>query len=348
MFFIKIILFPISIIYAAVTWVRNCFYAIGVYSIYTIPKPSICIGNLTVGGTGKTPMTEYLVKMLVEKYSIAILSRGYGRKTKGIIQADSNSNATSIGDEPFQIFKKFGHQLQVFVGEKRKLVVDYILNKFPDINLILLDDAYQHRAVSATINLLLCDYHRPFYSDWVLPTGLLRESRWGAKRAQAIVVTKCPPLLSEKDRIKIRKRIRTYAKPWSPVFFSYLNYGTPVGVNTLLPFDSSQKVFVFSGIANDRPLIQYLKNNVNLCGNITFRDHHQYTAGDIRSIVHEFEKIESINKVLITTEKDHVKLQEEGLKKLFANHLLYYLPVTFAIIQQQKEFEQFVTDSLHS
>ncbi len=346
MFFIKIFLFPISIIYAAVTWVRNCFYAIGVYPIYSIPKSSICIGNITVGGTGKTPMTEYLIQMLADKYSIAILSRGYGRKTNGIVQADKSSNASSIGDEPMQIFQKFGHQLRVFVGEKRKDAILYILKHFTDTTLILLDDAYQHRAVSATINLLLCDYHRPFYSDWVLPTGLLRESRWGAKRAQAIIVTKCPPLLSENDRIKIRKRIRTYAKPGAPVFFSYIQYGIPVGANTTEDFDSSQKAFVFSGIANDIPLINYLKNNVNLCGNITFRDHHQYTVGDIRSIVHEFEKIPSPNKVLITTEKDYVKLQEAGLKEILANHPLYYLPVTFAIIQQQKEFEQFITDSL--
>ncbi len=323
-------------------------YAVGILDSTAIKTNSICIGNLTVGGTGKTPMTEYLIRMLQNKYSIAVLSRGYGRKSKGIFEADEDSTPATIGDEPTQIFKKFGETTKVFVGENRRNAINAILNKYPATDLILLDDAYQHRAVAAKLNILLSDYNRPFYSDWVLPTGLLRESRYGAKRAKAVMVTKCHPLLSETEKIKIRKRIRKYSKPGAPIFFSYLQYGTPIGVNTTVPFDSTQKVFLFSGIANDRPLINYLKNNVNLCGNISFNDHHQYSSRDIKYIVHEFEKIDSPNKVLITTEKDQVKLQQDSLKELFGNRRLYCLPVEFTIMQQPKEFEQFVLDALNN
>lgn len=348
MFLFKIFLLPVSIAYGMVTWVRNIFYRIGIFDEKIIPDYSICVGNLTVGGTGKTPMTELLIKKLHPYFEIAMLSRGYGRSSRGFYEADAESTPAKIGDEPLQIYLKFKTLIKVFVGENRWNAILNIRSKYPSTNLILLDDAYQHRGIKAKINILLSDYYRPFYSDWLLPTGLLRESRWGAKRAKAVVVTKCPPMLSAHHKTAISKQIRKYCASGVPIFFSFINYGTPLGSNTSKAFDSKAQVFIFSGIANDEPLVNYAKNNFQYAGKITFNDHHRYTHSDIIYVINQFDKVAGSNKILLTTEKDHVKLQTADIQELLKNYHLYYLPIEISMMNQEKEFELFLLDTLNA
>lgn len=347
MILLKIFLLPISVSYGLVTWARNILYRVGIFDEHIIPVPSVCIGNLTVGGTGKTPMTELLVKKLHSDYSVVMLSRGYGRASRGIYEATPSSRPEDIGDEPFQVYKKFGHLIKVFVGENRWKATQEILQKYPKTNMLLLDDAYQHRAVKAKLNILLSDFYRPLYTDWLLPTGLLRESRWGAKRAHVVVITKCPPFLSVHSKTTIRKDIRKYLKSSAPIFFSSLQYANPVGSNTAQLFDPTMPLFVFSGIANDRPLLEYVKSNFKLAGKISFNDHHTYRNSDIAYIVKQSEKLNGC-KILLTTEKDHVKLQTPEFRELLKNHHLYYLPIEISLSNQEKEFDQFLLDTLNA
>lgn len=345
MFFVKIFLFPLSLIYQTITAGRNMLYRLDIFDRHAIPVASICIGNLTIGGTGKTPLTELIIKLFSRDFNIAMLSRGYGRQTSGFIEATSAADASTIGDEPFQIFSKFKNRIKVFVGEKRWDAVQTILTTHPETNLIVLDDAMQHRAVKAKVNILVSDFNRPFYSDFIMPMGLLRESRLGAKRAHMIVVSKCPELLSDNRKIKIRKQIRQYAKATAPIYFSTISYATPIGSNTDVPFDPYAHVFLFSGLANETPMVNYVKANMNLCGEIAFKDHHHYKSADINYILEKFKKTPS-NKVLLTTEKDHVKLQHPELKSLFAEHKLYYLPIEIKLASQEQEFYSYLTQLL--
>ncbi|TAH25093.1 MAG: tetraacyldisaccharide 4'-kinase [Cytophagales bacterium] len=346
MIFLKIFLFPLALIYGAITRIRNFAYSIGLFDENVIPKPSIVIGNLTVGGTGKTPMTEYIISLFHQQYKVSMLSRGYGRKTKGFIEADSTSNASIIGDEPFQVYSKFKDTVHVFVGENRRNAIQQIVSKYPSTQLVVLDDAYQHRAVKASINILLCDYYRPFYKDYLLPFGLLRESRHGAKRADAIVVTKCPPLLSDKSKIDITRQIRNYTKIRTPIFFAHFTYATPISEHNQEKLDKNTPVFLFSGIANDLPLVEYVKNNYKYHKHITFNDHHFYTQQDIEHITFLLSKCPA-NTVLMTTEKDFGKLQSSELRELLKNYQLYYLPVAFNFSEQAKEFESFLLEKLN-
>ena len=192
MILLRILLFPFSWLYYLITQIRNRLYDRGLKPSVKFELPVICVGNLTVGGTGKTPMIEHLIRLLQNRFKVATLSRGYGRATKGIRIAGPSENASTIGDEPFQFYTKFGKRITVAVGEERALAIPTILQECSDTQIILLDDGFQHRKVSPGFSILLTDYHRPFYNDFLLPSGRLRESRWGAERADVIVVTKCP------------------------------------------------------------------------------------------------------------------------------------------------------------
>jgi tetraacyldisaccharide 4'-kinase len=193
---LRILLLPVAWLYEGITRLRNWLYDKGYKKSTSFPLPVISVGNLTVGGTGKTPHVEYLVRLLKDQRQLVTLSRGYGRQTKGFLIADEQANAATIGDEPMQFYQKFGHQIKVAVGEKRVPAIEQILRLYPKTEIILLDDAFQHRAVRPCFSILLSDYHRPFYTDFVLPAGRLRESRKGAGRADAVIFSKCPQNLS--------------------------------------------------------------------------------------------------------------------------------------------------------
>lgn len=329
------LLWPVTVVYNAVTRLRNHLYNTGLKPSIQFEIPTVSVGNLTVGGTGKTPHIEYLIRLLKENSAIAVLSRGYGRQTKGIIIADEAANADIIGDEPMQFYRKFGDKVPVIVGEERVFAIPYLLEDFPDTQAILLDDAYQHRQLRASFQILLTDYNRPFYTDFLLPTGRLREARVGAKRADAIVVSKCPPRLSEQERRQIKQSIKAYSAPETPIFFSYIRYGNPVMMG-MKPW--SQKIVAVTGIAQYQPFIDYLNTQGNVVKHLEFKDHHRYTSNDIEKILEE-----AGDACIVMTEKDAVKWEEEEKRALWEQKSVYYLPIEVGFIEEEAQFQQLIT-----
>lgn len=337
MILLRILLFPIACIYDLVTRIRNHLYDQGLKPSVKFDIPVVAVGNLTVGGTGKTPMIEHLIRLLQNEYKVATLSRGYGRKTKGIRIAKTSESASTIGDEPFQFYTKFGNRITVGVGEERALAIPTILQEHPEINVILLDDAFQHRKVSPSLSILLSDYNGPFYRDYVLPTGRLRESRQGAKRADAVVVTKCPVDISDDEMMVIENSIKKYTA--KPLFFTCIRYGNPVpfaGTQTSL----TQNVVLISGIANSKPLEDYVRQNFVMIKHLKFQDHHVYTDSDFRVLLNYMTSNTTLS--FLTTEKDKVKLDVSEFQKLTNKLPLFYLPIEVEFIKSGKDFDEIV------
>ncbi len=317
------LLWPFSFLYGAITYIRNYLYNNELIKIYQSAIYSINIGNLTVGGTGKTPHIEYLQRLLNSYGKIAILSRGYGRKTKGYLAVTSLSTAADVGDEPLQFYKKSGHQTAVVVCEQRAEGLKRIEEEKRDTQIVLLDDAFQHRAVRAHLNLLLTDFGRLFYKDYLLPTGLLRESRYGAQRADAVIVTKCPASLSEKDKNGIKKQINRYTLPDTPVFFSSFAYETPKPYFEKLPILEPQTpVWLVSGIAQPRNFEAAAAEKFRIAGHSALGDHHDFKEEEIRNFV----KI-SRHSPILTTEKDWVKIRPLLDKIGVRGMNFYYWPI---------------------
>jgi tetraacyldisaccharide 4'-kinase len=337
---VRLILFPFSILYWLVTEVRNKLYDLGLKPSATFDLIAIGVGNLAVGGTGKTPMIEHLVRLLSSHHKVATLSRGYGRSTKGIRLADAADSASTIGDEPFQFYKKFRDKITVAVGEERALAIPYIIDQHPDTRIILLDDAFQHRKVKPSIQILLTDYHRPFYNDYLLPAGRLRESRKGAQRADVVVVTKCPDEISDEEMIGMEAEIRKYTD--KPVFFTAVHYGE------LTPFEWSGKkttsdVVLVSGIANSRLFKNYVSKTHKVIRHFDFPDHHAYTETDIRSIA---TFASQHNAMVVTTEKDASKLDAEAFKAFTTTIPFYYLPIELEFLKSGKDFDEVVLNAV--
>jgi tetraacyldisaccharide 4'-kinase len=320
------LLFPFAILYGFITSLRNYLYDKGILKSYSFDIPVIAVGNLSVGGTGKTPQIEYLIRLLSPDYKVATLSRGYKRKSEGFILADANANADILGDEPFQYFKKFPN-IQVAVDADRKNGIEQLLNQTKKPEIILLDDAFQHRKVKAGFYILLTSYGDLFCDDFMLPTGNLRESRDGAKRANIIIVTKCPPGITGPEQQKIRKDIGLDV----PIFFSSIAYDDKVYNDTeslaVNEIKSMPKVLL-AGIAKPQPFFDYLQSGADEI--IEFSDHHGFSESDIASI-----KNKANDKIIITTEKDFVRLKAKILKKQ-----LYYLPIKSQLIADQDAFDQ--------
>lgn len=299
----RLLLLPFSWLYGLVVSLRNWFYTIGLFKSRSIPGASICIGNITVGGTGKSPLTAYIAK-LFEANKPIILSRGYGRKTQGLQVADPSSTASEIGDEPMMYWTNFNHQIPVVVAEKRQVGVDWIRQHQKD-SLILLDDAFQHRAVKAGLNILLMTYDRPVFRDFVFPAGNLREPRAGMKRADIALITKCPQQLSEKDKTPFRKNIPLKAEH---IFFSEVIYGELTGLFGAVwePFD---RLILVTGIAQPEPLYRFLAENHRVEA-IKFPDHHSFTLADIQQIQQKVATFANQRCAVVTTEKDAVRFAE--------------------------------------
>jgi len=302
---LRLFLLPISWIYGLITFIRNKLFDVGFFKQYSIPKKSICVGNLAIGGTGKSPHVNYLVNLLKESTKITILSRGYGRKTRGFILADNLSTGSSIGDEPKMYFNRFNPSVQVVVCEKRAEGVKKINKILPDNELIILDDAFQHRAVKAEVNLLITDFASLFSSDYVLPAGNLREWKIGKNRADYIIVSKCPSKITEEAKEIISKQLKFNS---AKIFFSTIKYGA------LIPFTSTletniEAILLVTGIANPKPLIQELEKKHTL-KTVEFPDHHNYTISDIERIHQIFDTFAVKNKAIVTTEKDFMRFSE--------------------------------------
>ncbi len=297
---------------------------------YSFDVPVIAVGNLSVGGTGKTPQIEYLIRLLSPHYKVATLSRGYKRKSKGFILANTNANAEILGDEPFQYHKKFP-QIQVAVDADRQNGITQLLNQKDKPEVILLDDAFQHRKVKAGLYILLTSYADMFCDDFMLPAGNLRESRSGAKRAHLIIVTKCPPNITEIAQENIQKKIGLNL----PVFFSFVDYDDKVynqneSLEVLQVKDRAK--ILLAGIAKPKPFFNYLQADQDVL--MTFADHHHFSESDILAI-----KNKANGKIVITTEKDFVRLETT----IFAAQL-YYLPIKSKLVNHSAAFDQIILD----
>lgn len=322
--FLRKILFPFSILYGFITTIRNFLFDKGILRSYSFEVPVIAVGNLSVGGTGKTPQIEYLIRLLAPNYKIATLSRGYKRKSEGFVLADANSTAEILGDEPFQIYQKFP-QIKVAVDADRKNGIEKLLSLKDTPEVILLDDAFQHRRVKAGFYILLSAYDDLFCDDFLLPTGNLRESRKGAKRADLIIITKCPKDLSEIAQQNIKNKIGLEV----PIYFSYIDYDDLVynqNVSKKVSEIKSLDKLVIAGIAKPEPFFNFLENKDDII--LQFPDHHHFTETDIKSI-----KYSAMNNIIITTEKDYVRLNKYHLKSLF------YLPIKSSFISNREELD---------
>lgn len=339
MLVLRWILLPVSLIYQLIVWVRNLCYDKGIFQSRVFHIPTIVIGNLAVGGTGKSPMTEYLVRLLAQKYVVATLSRGYGRKSKGFRIVETCATAAEVGDEPLQFKKKFPN-ITVAVAEDRCTGVEKLMHNH---DLIILDDAYQHRKLKGGYNILLFDYYSLFHTTLTLPTGPFRDNFSASKRADLIVVTKCPPLVSIANKNHIEHRIRKYST--SPIFYTTIQYSSPrdftgMDIETDL---STYDVLLVTGIANPKPLRDYLLPKVSSLQELHFADHHHYKVDDYVRIRANFNAIQSPQKIIITTEKDMQRLDRLKLLEI----PLYYIPIQLKSEDQQREtFDHFVLNYL--
>jgi tetraacyldisaccharide 4'-kinase len=337
---LRILLLPFAFLYTAITDFRNLLYDSGIIESNKFDRFVIGVGNLTAGGTGKTPFVELILRELKPKYKLAVLSRGYKRKTKGFRLAGSEDNSETLGDEPFQYYSKFGSEITVAVAERRALAIPKIISKNKNTEVIILDDAFQHRSVIPDLNILLNDYNRPFYIDKVIPTGFLRESRKHAKRADVVVVTKCPAMLSKPEMAEIKKRIQKYSGAKVPIYFTSVTYLQPVPVFGEARF--SQNVMLFSGIADAGPLENYVKSQYNLFNHKRFPDHYTFTKKDIKELAEAFDSSEFATKCLLTTEKDIMRLLSMEESKLLINYPVFYLPIELYFLDRGDFFADYL------
>jgi tetraacyldisaccharide 4'-kinase len=282
-------------------------------------------------------MVEYLIRLLQGRHKVATLSRGYGRKSRGFRIADSNDNAETLGDEPYQLYKKYGQNITVSVGEERALAIPLILQEHDDTGVVLLDDAFQHRRVVPQFSILLTDYHKPFFNDYLLPFGRLRESRWNARRADIIVITKCPRGTSDDEMISIETVVRQYSE--KPVFFSTIRYGHAMRLSNAVG-KPIQTVALVTAIANATPLTEYVKQNYELQKHFEYRDHHYYSSDDVKCWREFAERNPDV--VFLTTEKDKVKLESADLQNELKSLSFYYLPIEMEFIKGGEEFDEMI------
>lgn len=339
----KWLLLPLTGIYGLFTDLRNWLYDNGLFTTVRPDRFSISVGNLTVGGTGKTPMVEFLIKRHLNTEpsaspDLATLSRGYGRQTKGFRVATDADTAATLGDEPLQIYRKFAGRIRVCVGERRVEAARQLIHQYPNLNRLMLDDAFQHRAIRPHLNLLLTDYNRLFYRDYPFPAGRLRERRHGARRADAVIVTKCPDDLSPIDQQQIRERITPYTRPDTPIFFAGLRYGLPVSFATQQSVTLTSAVKLISGIANADGLERYVAQTFGLSRHFRFADHHVYTRAELERIVQS-----GAETPVLTTEKDWVKLDALLTADERARWPVYYLPIDVKFLgDQEVDFDRFL------
>ncbi len=326
------ILFPFALLYGMVVYLRNWCYDRGIFKSHSVLVPSICIGNLSVGGTGKTPMVAYLIELLKDQYSVGVLSRGYKRKSKGFTQANALSGVEDLGDEPFLLFRNHP-EIALAVDANRHLGILQMLNFSPKPELILLDDAFQHRRINPGFFILLTAYGDLYPDDFYLPTGNLRDHKNQAGRADIIIVTKCPEDISEVERKYISEKLKP--EPHQKLFFSYIKYDTMLRGRDSLHLSTlgNEEFCLVTGIANPKPLAVHLKSIGLQFEHLQFPDHHFFTETDLRNL--------RSKKRIVTTEKDFVRL-ENRIDNLF------YLPITMGFVSEKTVFDTAVRDYIKS
>jgi len=342
----RILLLPFSLIYWLGSGIRNFLYDKRIIRSASFGLPVICVGNLSVGGTGKSPMVEFLVENLKQKFRLATLSRGYKRKTRGIALANERSTALDIGDEPMQFHLKFP-DVPVAVGEERLVAIPQLLHDKPDRQLIILDDAFQHRRVRAGLNILLTDYHNLFTHDFYLPAGDLRDLKKSYKRAQILIVTKCDPQMTTETKAKIEKDIRPL--PQQQLFFTTFEYGQLYHISSkqLINPPAHTEVLLVSGIANPAPLKRLLEERSNGYHLLQYPDHHVFSIDDLKEIRKRFDAIDAKVKIILTTEKDAVRLDK--FKSAIAELPFYVLPVRHRFLfNDQSRFIDIVSNFVNN
>jgi len=337
----KIALTPISWIYGAGVWMRNAAFDVGILPQEEFDVPVVSVGNITVGGTGKTPHVEYIVDALCRDFNIAVLSRGYKRATKGFVLAGETLTPRDLGDEPYQIFKKYNGLIMVAVCESRRKGIRELLRLNSDINLILLDDAFQHRYVKPKVNIVLADFSRPPFEDKLLPLGSLREPASHVLRSDIVVVTKCPSDLAPVDIRMFRDGLDLF--PSQDLFFSNIRYANPTPV---YPIPNSQlaslswlreddALLCVTGIANPKPLVRYLRQFPAKVQLVQYDDHHNFTRHDFADMFKIFDRIDARRKYIITTEKDAVRIHGNPYFPPAMRNHIYYIPIRVAFLQSE-------------
>lgn len=343
-------LFPLSIWYAVGVAVRHLCFRWGLKQQVSPSVFTIGVGNLSMGGTGKTPMVEYLIRMLAPEGGVALLSRGYKRKTKGFVRNDGSCNAELLGDEPAMIARKYP-DVEVCVCESRVEGVRQMMEGGRPPKVVLLDDVYQHRYILPRVNILLTEYSSPYYRDAILPFGNLREFRGGRKRADIIVVTKCPASLSEEERTRIVDRLRPL--PHQQVFFSTLQYAAPylLSDNTYADesvLSSADRILVVSGIAHPQPMVEYLKSHAPV-SQLQFPDHHDFSLQDLQTIETAYRGMDETNKIIVITEKDASRLAHSPLLNRIIKMPVYVLPIKVAFLHHgQCGFDAAIKKRFHN
>lgn len=328
------VLTPLSWLYGAVMWVRNKLFDLGILPQVEFDVPVVGVGNITVGGTGKTPHTEYIVSNLCGQYKIAVLSRGYKRQTKGFIIANSKSTPETIGDEPWQIYNKFGRLVKVAVCENRRKGISELLKLYPDLELIVLDDSFQHRWVRPKISILLMEYGRPVFKDHLLPLGRLREQAHEINRADKVIVTKCPESLQPLDLRLVIKELDLMK--FQKIYFTRYSYGelAPVFADeanfkaNLAALTKSDSVFLLTGIAHPRYFVRHFKQYPFHKKIEHFPDHHDFTRSDIARIEQKFRSMKGERKIIVTTEKDAVRLVHNPYFPQELKPFVFFLPIS--------------------
>ena len=341
--FVRFLLYPFALIYGAVVWLRNSLYDSGFFSSVEFSVPVITVGNLSVGGTGKTPHVEYLIRLLQYEYTIATMSRGYKRRTQGFLLAGDNANALKIGDEPMQYKMKFP-DLVVSVAEERMTGIPYLLQRRPDVDIVLLDDAFQHRSVKAGMNILITDYSRPFYEDYILPYGRLREGRKAYHRADIIVVSKCPPALKRADADAMVGQINPLAH--QQVFFSAIRYEAPYNFFTNEQVSlTNANVLLVCCIARPEPLIEQVQSLAKEVHVLSYPDHHYFLSKDLEEIKSTYDNWQVPNKVIVTTEKDATRLHLQLDKISTWNIPVVVLPIAvFVLFNEGMQLDYLIRD----
>lgn len=334
------LLLPFSWIYGGITSLRNLLYDKGWFRSVTFDAPVICVGNITVGGTGKTPCIEYLILLLSDIRQPGLVSRGYRRKTKGVVMADAGSDALAIGDEPYQIKQRFPGLPIVVSGDRVKGIAHLLAHS--KTNVVLMDDGFQHRAVQAGLYVMMMDYHRPIWKDHPFPAGSLREPASGRRRAHILIVNKCPGTLSEEERDLFFRKLTL--RPNQHLFFTSINYGSlkPFKHNNELP-SRIDRILAISGIANPTPFHNYLVDSGYSVMPMPFGDHHHFGDDDLRRVEASFLNAAGGVNIVVMTEKDAARMDSMDLARFaFANHL-YYLPIGLEFLFNEKnKFDQLI------
>ncbi|MBE9467199.1 MAG: tetraacyldisaccharide 4'-kinase [Bacteroidetes bacterium] len=348
----KWLLFPFSIIYGFFVSIRNRFFDYNFINSHEFELPVINVGNITVGGTGKTPHVEYLISLLKDQFNIATLSRGYKRKTKGFIIADDKSSAKKIGDEPKQIKSKFP-EITVAVDADRVNGIKKIVKKIKP-SAIILDDAFQHRYVKPGLSILLIDYNKPIFEDNLLPYGRLRESYHEHKRADIIIVSKSPELISPLEKRIFSKNLNIF--PFQQLFFTKIKYkdlkpvyNNKMSLSLIKCKEENYSFLLVTGIANSKPLSKYLNEFSENIQHIGFRDHHSFSKRNLEKIIKEFGKIKNEKKIIITTEKDAMRLGELKNADSFSKLPLFYLPIEIEFLNNEGDkFNKRIVDFIEN